>query len=412
MKKIFFLLICFNSVFGQIEYNFKKRQFGNGKQAIPDKLKDKAEFRVKVSNINLYLYQVEVKVNSQTFTSEPTKLLTQLLGSLNKISDSQDKLWIRETLGTTTDSLLANNCGCDGLVSLYNSLIKQDNEYFNLSLGIYDSHYDSSSKIPTLDVNNLKRSLDLVDNFESEYIQLVKELKDDQVHPIIKQIKAAYDQQKFRERFQSYIKMALNLTVENFEYETPPIFAKDDLLNISIKISPRNSTKEDLFYIPLRNDSISFSVPVISDKWKLSFSSGLFLTNLHNKKYSYLPNLVQDTASFYRIGNDKYNRVSFGFSSIAHFMKPVSIRKSIGGHLGLGIPLDTKINLFVLYGFSFAYGDKNKIIFNIGGSSAYVNRISKEVVLQKQQFINTKNPIPYTRLLKTGLSVSLTFLIY
>lgn len=214
------------------------------------------------------------------------------------------------------------------------------------------------------------------------------------------------------EKFKTLSILDLNMTDENFNYKTIPFPAKADEMIFSIVISPRSTTA--IAEIPLRIDTLSLKVPVRKKGMAISFSTGLFVSQNKNENYNYTPTLKTGSLSdvdYYKLVEDNIDKSIVGLNSMAHGMTSIGKNVAAGIHLGFGIPLEKKFNIYGFLGGSLAFGTRERLILNIGRSFGLVNKISKTVNLQ-QRFKDTATAIPFTKSMVGAWSISLTFNFY
>ena len=165
--------------------------------------------------------------------------------------------------------------------------------------------------------------------------------------------------------------------------------------------------------MPLQSDRVRFIIEVPRTKPSLSFSTGLFCTGLYNEAYTYTPTLKKGSKldiDYYTITDENITPLTLGFNSLAHFTTQIGGLQT-GVHLGFGIPIEKKLNVYGFYGISFPFGNKERIILNIGGVSGMANRLSNGTSTD-QQFKDITKEIPLVRKLAHSWSISLTFNFY
>ena len=418
-----FLTLSLSSVFGQktITYDFKNQTLKGNDVTFNEKDK----IRILIQNINLYLYKVTVNTQKEKFNSKAPKLITDILGSeasslfpkiftLNvdnlrvgdKVTDTS--LPILNTAILNKKSLISIAQSYQKLLSihqsyLYNVLKTQDAQCLDCA---NDNHKDFNTIYNTLqnnllEIENFKFLLDGVD-------ETTLSAPEKQVLTTLKGI----DLDVLREEFKNAAILNLNMSNDNFNFKSPSFSAESDEMTFKISISPRLTT--DKPEIPLRTDSVTIKIPIIRKGFQISFSTGLFMSQNKNESYNYKAILKKNSFSevdYYSLTADKDNKHIIGVNSLAHAMIDVSKNLSLGVHLGIGVPIEKKANLYGFCGISGAFGKKERIIANIGRSGGLVNQLSSNVNLT-QQFKNTETAISYARLFSGSWSASLTFNFY
>lgn len=418
--------VCSNS-FSQriVSYDLKTNQWKN----LDVDVKENELIQIEIKNINLYLYKVKVDQVSHRFNEKVPKLIGSVLSNADDKGDLFDKLAkLFSTSGNVkilspSEVLISNNDKINilgqstqlkSIILIYNLLLANEKKYFIQTLKTKDSHcLDCSTRNATTfktATDNLNDNLNLIDNFFIELERL--KLKEDKLTDDEKELLTFFGtitKVDLIEKFKTLSILDLNMTDENFNYKTIPFPAKADEMVFSIVISPRTTTA--LPDIPLRDDTLSLKIPIRKKGMTISFSSGLFIAQNKNESYNYTSTLKSGSLSdvdYYKLVEDNMDKSIVGLNSMAHGMASISKNLAAGIHLGFGIPLEKKFNLYGFVGGSLAFGMRERILLNIGRSFGLVNKLSKTVNLQ-QRFKDTATAIPYSKSMVGAWSVSLTF---
>lgn len=381
-----------------VKYNFNTNEFEN----VPINLKEGDKVKIIVTNVNRFLYDVKVNTKNRILQSNPNFILGGILTNLTEISKS-----ITVAVPLSTKTINDNFCG------------HLNNQFDNLSVleqGLFqESLITVKSKINDTDIENLVQ-------FDRNTLGIpfaeIKKLEDSLIKykdtECGKEIKKKLEESKFREKFQTYTRLFINLDKSLFEYQSPPIEVEGDFFDLKIEVSPKPMENDKPFFIPLKNDSISIKFPLKSNRWKLSFSTGFFITGIRDEsKYGYKPYSIGDSLSYYKLEkeNNGESKYSIGITSKAHFMKTIDENTKAGFYLGLGLPLQKNPSLFLSSGVSLGLGKKEQIMFNLGILGGNV-KIPSSNINQDFKFSNTEVPIDYIDKLKIGLTFSITFNVF
>ena len=381
-----------------VKYNFNTNEFEN----VPINLKEGDKVKIIVTNVNRFLYDVNVNTKNKTFESNPNFVLGGILTNLTEITKNLPS-------GITWSFTLLNDDFCNRLSKQFDKLSSIEQDYFQKSL------ISIKSKITENDLTKVERIDEnvLINNFV-EIKKLEDSLKKYSDKDCGKAIKAKLDEAKFQEKFQNYTTFFINIDEDLFNFISPPIEAKGDFLELDIQISPRTFENKTPFIIPLENDSIKVTIPIKSNRWKLSFSTGFFITGVKDdSKYGYKPYSIGDSLSYFKLEkeNNGDSNYSLGIASKAHFMRTINKNTKAGFYLGLGLPLQKNPNLFLSSGASIGLGKREQILFNFGYIGGNV-KIPSSNLNQDFKFSKRDIPIEYVDKLKIGFVCSITFNVF
>ena len=422
LRILFFLfIILFTKSFSQevIIYDFQKQEFINP----PKSLDENTTVKLKIENINLYLYAVNIIAKQNYFNKKIPDILNKVIQTQteNITPDYTSKLFSQK--GDFVELFENKRLKSKKVPFLSENIIKSYKQLENtLNINTENILRTKDSKCysckigakPNFNfiVKRLKDNLEFLSQFEGIKVALDSNLiipKNENELRIFNQI-INFDIDKLSENLISGAILELNMTEENFNFISSPYSAKSNEIQLSAYISPLST--EIIPEIPLKKDSISISIPIRRNGIQITYSSGLFGAKNENENYSYSP-IIKQTGEldYYKIEAEQLNNMNFGICANVHFLKQFSHKLSGGIHCGLGIPVEKKPNIYALIGPTVAFGVKNRMILNIGYAAGFANSISKTISLT-QKFKDTAIPIVYNRILKGTFGASLTFNIY
>ncbi len=147
-----------------------------------------------------------------------------------------------------------------------------------------------------------------------------------------------------------------------------PLQFTGDKTDLTITISPKDATSN------LPEFSTRYIFPIKKSTF-YGVSSSFFMTNMHDSAYSVQTKIGIDTT--YSLIPETPGRFQFGFSAMFKFGMRVNSNNFFQLGIGPGITITDKIKPRLLAGLGYAYGDKHKLIIDIGANIGYVDRLSK-----------------------------------
>jgi hypothetical protein len=389
-------------------------------------------YTIKVDKINLYLYDVQVKVNSQEFKSEPPELLNSLFSTSAGLKDLVESASLvggalkarpapeNKSIDLNEKARAARfETAINHFYSIYENLGDAHRAFLKSVLVAYDSQCVGVSAITAPNFGTIQAglvtNLALLDSLEKYYAAVMLNASQENFDTKqVNSIMSSVQEMKLAEKYQSFASGLLNLNQNNFAFETIPVKATKEEMNITIYYFPRKGV-DTAFFIPLRSDSVNLVIPIKGPHWRWNFSQGIFYSNIYNMSYSYKANLGNTTPELpqpiesYIVERETTTKASAGIAGLAHYgaFFPTT-NFSAGGHFGVGLPIGKTILPQFLYGVSLGLGKEYKIVFNLGGTTGLVRRLSNNLD-PSQRFKDTGTTIPTIIKLKTGFAVSVTF---
>lgn len=86
-----------------------------------------------------------------------------------------------------------------------------------------------------------------------------------------------------------------------------------------------------------------------------------------------------DTIVGYKNVVDTNPKWTFGAAALLHYTYKVAPGFELGGHVGLGVPINSKLNMNYLLGLSLFFFNDNRLGLNAGVAAGYVQYLSPNV---------------------------------
>jgi hypothetical protein len=394
-------------------------------------------FRIKIENINTYLYKValtntdvatEVKLPSSPLTSLNFSGLTSLAANLNSVSNIVSTLPKSDSLISQVESykmLQTLNMGegvyndtltLDEILITLNQTSKAElQEIRNLRTNINDLFFNIQgdhnsiltnrknqlSKVPEIDT--IQKNLKEFEKYRNEIVEIrdrlmiheaglksvstvyAKEIKDNKEHnSLIEKLK------KINEEYTAILdKMETSLSVENytttstmyadilnnvsFSYLSLPIQHYDDLNEITVTVTPRDDKAK------LGSYATKLRVPDY-EKTFWGVSTGFYVACNPEENYSVRERMI-DGAVVYDLIEEEQSDVEMGISTMVHYGFNISKKKYgnffLQGGFGAGLTINEKVKPRLMFGVGPAYGRKNKVFLNAGMIYMFFDSLSK-----------------------------------
>lgn len=423
-------------------------------------------FRLRIVNVNRYVYGIEIKAEDVTFGSEPPAIFKQLFlgdGSfLNSLLDkaiSATKLDSTEKKGIDSSQSLLSKI--DSFRKLYYSLLddqERSNEYCYQTIKCCtDSQStrkifsDLANRLWELKVEFLKVQNEMA--IKNKNLQFLIDANQKDVDACEKQNskgsnkcdklnktldslsnekkmleiqkanleKLGEELSKFTdEEIMKLVVFSNSFVSDHYSYITPPIYPEGDKLHLVIKISPVESSlvnKNNLY--PLSDDEFPLTF-FVKNKWRIFFSSGPFVAlgkHLRSENFDALAQpdmdmLISDQSK-YKIVSTGRSSTPIGLSAFATLGKKIDKSFGWGISTGVGLPIENKPRPFYFAGGSLSFGEKSQFNLMGGLTLSQVDKLKSELYLNinEQQYV-AKPSIEYSKILRAGFFISLTYSIF
>ncbi len=314
-------------------------------------------FRMKVININRYLYDVNFNRDNIIYKSEATDPFSSIFLTGGKVFEGLKNITeLTKNLDekvTEPDKTFAGDINEEPMSdSTLRVFLKS---YYTLMASVIDAN----SLYYTKQNHGIRRT---------DFAQLATELME---------LKIAYNGKNAAEdsiiknitdeSLMKLVHYVNNISDENFGYISPPVYPSGSMLNIDLKITPNpNSLAIKYQSIPLTSDSISLSL-VVRRKPVISVSTGLFLPfGIRDDHYSWQPvpdenNIVYDS-SMYRISRNNKADINPGIAALVNYHY-----KFTGISAGVGLTMEENPRPAFLLGGLLSAGSTGRINLTLGG---------------------------------------------
>lgn len=437
-KSTLFLCLCvflcfIGTVYAQetIELNFKDRKFEDLKKI--DLIKKGDFFKIKISNLNTYLYKVEVTSEDSTITTSLPKNLFAVLDLTNlntlaatlpqtirglvkaeKDSLGEKGFMALETTDinmfvTITTNLLESKKVLITHQKVYNEIQTSILEYMisvqteekealfplptkenmiaiqtklkELNAAVYENHISLNesykvfvkkfNKLSTEDKTKYKEAKAKIDalytELDKKYTELVGFTSATSLKTVWENIIVVYNN-------------------KSFIYESLPIQRTGDLSEVTIKITPRDSTTR------LHAYTTKFTFATEVEPW--SVSSGFYITGNPDEDFSAKAVTDSNGMTTYDLIEEENGDYEVGLNVMIRYNWRLAGKQETFWHVGIGtgVNVGPKIRPRVFLGTGLAFGNKNKFIIDVGGVYMFYDKISSAVDLTG----NTSIPENYT----------------
>lgn len=362
---------------------------------------------VKINNINTYAYTIAINLENQSFNQVPPKLLASLFTDFDPtaIAAAPHATGAGGSVSPNPpypqSTLLANDI---------RNVITARRAFFNRNLALTYRNFDASTpaalnNIKTMTVSGLMgdftNAVNLMAKVETDYLILrAAASTDDQT--LMDNIYKAYTAKDYPTAFETYLNQQLNIRPDDFQFTTPAVPATGEKVHITIAITALAAA--DPQKTAATNTAISREYFLNTKKlWHWSFSTGFFMSTLGSKTYISKP-LTQnngaaksplDTITGYQNVLDNNTKVVVGASALIHYTYKVTPGFEVGGHFGLGVPINTGFNMNYLLGGSLFFFNDNRLGLNFGLAAGYAQEISPNVATNIIYKKPTDIPISY-----------------
>ncbi|MAB56572.1 MAG: hypothetical protein CL524_03380 [Aequorivita sp.] len=407
-------------------------------RAAYNKLKNKDFFVLKIENLNTYLYEVEIG-NKDVDTSEklPSSLipffdisgLSGAVANLNSVSSIVRLLPKVDTSASSYKNFLQE----DGKLSNIDEIEDRIKTHETYVANIFESLFEKQERINTIyieaqDIQNnfllieKTKEVDSINVNSAGILQSFKDTKSDllELYKEFLENKANFEgliaansktiEAKGNESINTRVKQLTTIyatlttaitetqalltaekyttlsqgliTLENhkkFEYVSLPIQRYQEINEVTITIKPRGENDR------LNTYTTTLRIPDY-EKSFWGVSTGIFIAKNLEQNYSILERLDDAGATVYDLVEEDQSKQEIGFNTMVRYgcnlggMKIPKLFWQFG--FGGGITINEKIRPRILGGTGIAYGEKNKLVLDVGGIYMFYNKLSNVYQLE------------------------------
>lgn len=350
--------VCHGQEHRVIEYDFKKKSFAkiqSSEKCYKKNIQGGELIRIKVKNINTYLYNINIDDSSTTYSSGNPSIIASILGGLGSVAD------IPLLAAGEDDPTNIKNLPKDKLENPFVALIDKIHSDFSSYRYLISKLRIVDEFVPASELNliNTEELLDLINLAHEQYPSEIKKYKGDPDSTKIDNSYQAISKHKYKEKISSIQLIIDNFTEEYHTYESHPITAVGDELNINLTFVPALADGFSKFEYPIQQESVFTNIPV-RQLFKLVWSSGLFYSGLQD---DHLEFSMLDTSA---LDSQFSTRRKMGVSALANYLWKPSLYFGLGGHLGFGFDINSERNLMLIYGISCSIGRQNNLLLHAG----------------------------------------------
>jgi len=319
-------------------FDFKNKTFKKLNTCL---LKRDKLLKIKVVNVNLLKYSVDVVADKKEYKAHNPLDISKLNKELN---EKMGNLLEEEVL------IVPEGIICESLKKFHgdSSIYKNKINYY--SNKVFNVDTENDTKIILQEISELNNLLDLAQKCNT---------KDYSIDKILTKILS------YKSSFETII------STNNFTIEIPNEIG--DRFDIKLKFIPRfDKVTVGELEVPL--DTIIAEKRIYPKKWSFGLSSGYSLDHFNQNKFFWkdiTPDgtfiTKTDSLNVYALDSSSYNQYRPSLVTYAHAMYSLDPNFSLGGFFGIGTHFDNFSPDFH-FGVSFAFLKNHRFILNIGNT--------------------------------------------
>ncbi len=365
---------------------------------------------VQIDNINTYAYSIAVTVQSQSFNQTPPPLLASLFTDFNPSALAVAPPAARPGYVAPPPAYPQSTT----LATDIQKVVTARREFYMRSLALTYRKFDANTAATAPDIQavqnstpatlltDYKAALVLMDKVQSDYLagKASNTTVDDKT--LLDNLYKGYSDKDYPTAFEAYLKEQLNISKSDFEYTTPPVTVKGEKVAIVIAIGAiaSNTAQQSAAGYTAVSREYDLKVQAL---WHWSFSTGFFMSSLGSKTYISRPNTHTnstvtppvDTVTGYQNVLDNNTKLVFGATALLHYTYKITPGFELGGHVGLGVPINTSFNMNYLAGGTVFLFNDNRLGINFGLAAGYTPQLSPNVSTSVVYKNATDVPISY-----------------
>ena len=211
-----------------------------------------------------------------------------------------------------------------------------------------------------------------------------------------------------------------NFISENYEIDFPAVYPKGDNLIFTMDIEPNsNETTKRLVNVPLKEIHIKDDFRV-RNKWFYSFSTGPFAgldEKFRPETYGWqaqpgTSGTIDDTSTYKIVQNGKAG-VPVGIAAFANLGVKLSNFYALGGSVGVGATISEKIHPAYFFGITNFFGQDKQFNVTLGLAFIEVEKLKNDLYQGiGTQLYSAPIDLEYVKKMEAGFFVSLSYTIF
>lgn len=366
------------------------------------KVKAGEDVTINVNNFNPYLFNVEIKIEEQYFEQKaPPSLMDNVLTAIASVKDLPAAAATLYYLPDATDTgILKNALGASSpkigtsseiasakeIINKYQTILDIISDYEGKVMELYDISVHNANGVscswlirPNTDkIEDYKTRLSELDTLHRRCLIYIHDHKDENAPflDLVKTIRNNLDEGALKKIFREFHRLEMNYNPNLFTFSSASVRAEGDAMEISIKITPRDSSNHPAFSTIEATHTID-----VYGYWQPGFSSGFVLSGVTDERYA---QRFDETTQKYCLLEEGSNSVDIGINALTHVAYRVSPGFAAGFHAGAGMTIKDNPSLQILAGGSLIFGKRNRLALNAGIAAGRRDEILKNLDLNKK----------------------------
>lgn len=413
--KVLFATILITSFFGatkscsQTEQNFdfyKKQLKGDSSGVIRNE-----NFTFVLEKINTFKYIVIIDNKSVNNNADIPNIFKPIVQEFSSDENSLASSKLEVSFDDLTKSFIELKTSDQFYVALV-ELVSSDlspEKIINYKKGYYKKFMDNEPQEDYLAVANIiKYYSDIINEIKIK-APILKGVLMDAAH---KERKSDTEQQ---EAIDTILKYTNKTELSNMPQKIASLYGSINTEKFTVRAFIAKPDADDLTLTvtakpnPIFNkssDEIKIEIPfLVRGGLKIDFSTGIFLSNIADRKYVNKPNYVKDSIIGYNFVKEDKKPISYGIAGYMHAYWRFASNLNASLTLGLGIDQNTQVK--IMPGISFILGRKERFVINIGGVVGKIKELSN-VQDENHVYKVSTEPI-YSEPYKTGGFVGISY---
>ncbi|MGQ7944165.1 hypothetical protein [Flavobacterium sp. WC2509] len=446
-------------------YDFQNEELrGNNGKRIKDfrdvKVQYNKPFRLKVINVNRYLYNVKATFDDEFLVSNEPELFKKLF------KGEGFDMSLLTGLATSDAEAAAGFMGQDDetkkLLASYLEFKKKYNALLSNYINAYsvclpepvpcceekkgaENFKQLSEELATLNINNLAVSIEVTTNLSQaekdktdltaklekaaakEKPGIQKKLQDNtnEITKLTAQKLILAELSKILaditdDKLSILVLFDNNFIAENYQIAFPAVYPKGDNLIFGLDIEPNNNeVTKKLVNVPLKEIHLKDDLRV-RNKWFYSFSTGPFVglgEKFREDEYGWqaqpgTSGVIDDTSSYKIISNGR-SGLPIGISAMANYGVKLSNFYGLGGSIGVGATINENVHPAYFFGVTNFFGQDKQFNVTLGLAFIETEKLKKDLYPGiGTQLYNAPIDLEYTKKMEEGFFVALSYTVF